>query len=237
MHILCFKVTKFSQLHYITLFVYNITWYFIRCWNYQNRTYMPLSSPIGQPNTRLLSWSVVFEKYCETNCPCYEIHTVVKKHDFDVFCVCETWLGDQYKNDDMFIPRYSKFRKYRINTKGGGVCINVKDHLVVKTKNDLMFDEVGAIWLELNQGGQRNFLIFCIYRLPSSSQEYYSKIVDIYEKAQLDDFLIISMGDLNYDYNLMNLYLTTPFIILRWLTIWNNELYSQQERQLKIIPR
>ena len=65
-----------------------------------------------------------------------------------------------------------------------------------------MFDEVEAIWLELNLGGQRNCLISCIYRPPSSSQVYYSKIVDMYEKAQLDDFPIISMGDLNYDYKL-----------------------------------
>ena len=62
-----------------------------------------------------------------------------------------------------------------------------------------MFDEVEAIWLELNLGGQRNCLISCINRPPSSSQVYYSKIVDMYEKAQLDDFPIISMGDLNYD--------------------------------------
>ena len=131
-----------------------------------------------------------------------EIHTVVKKHDFDVFCVCETWLGDQYKNNDVSIPGYNIFRKDRSDTKGGGVCIYVKDHFVVKTRNDLMFDEVEAIWLELNLGGQRNCLISCLYRPPSSSQIYYSKIVDMYEKAQLDDFPIISMGDLNYDYKL-----------------------------------
>ena len=74
-----------------------------------------------------------------------EIHTVVKKHDFDVFCVCETWLGDQYKNNDVSIPGYNIFRKDRSDTKGGGVCIYVKDHFVVKTRNDLMFDEVEAI--------------------------------------------------------------------------------------------
>ena len=63
-----------------------------------------------------------------------------------------------------------------------------------------MFDEVEAIWLELNQGGQRNCIISCIYRPQSSSQEYYSKIVDVYEKAQLDNNPMISMGDLNHDY-------------------------------------
>ena len=64
-----------------------------------------------------------------------------------------------------------------------------------------MFDEVEAIWLELNVKGQR-CLISCIYRPPSSSQAYYNKIIDMYERAQLDDIPIISLGDLNYDYKL-----------------------------------
>ena len=63
-----------------------------------------------------------------------------------------------------------------------------------------MFDEIEAIWLELNEGDKRCSLISCIYRPPSSSQAYYSQAVDMYERAQLDDIPIISMGDLNYDY-------------------------------------
>ena len=45
-------------------------------------------------------------------------------------------------------------------------------------------------------------LISCIYRPPSSYQAYYNKIIDMYERAQLDDIPIMSMGDLNYDYRL-----------------------------------
>ena len=65
-----------------------------------------------------------------------------------------------------------------------------------------MFDEIEAVWLELNEGDKRCCLISCIYRPPSSSQAYYSKAVDMYERAQLDDIPIISVGDLNYDYKL-----------------------------------
>ena len=64
-----------------------------------------------------------------------------------------------------------------------------------------MFDEVEAIWLELNEKCQR-CLISCIYWPPSSSQAYYNKIIDMYERAQLDDIPIISMGALNHDYKL-----------------------------------
>ena len=83
-----------------------------------------------------------------------------------------------------------------------------------------MFDKVEAIWLELNESDLRSCVISCIYRPPSSSQEYYSKIVDMYGKAQLDDFPIVSMGDLNYDYKLDESLSNNPiYIILKWLII------------------
>ena len=131
-----------------------------------------------------------------------EINAVVVKHDFDVFCVSETWLGEQFKDNDLEIPDYNIYRKDRVDALGGGVCIYIKNHITVKIRRDLMFDEIEAIWLELNEGDKRCCLISCIYRPPSSSQAYYSKVVDMYERAQLDDIPIISMGDLNYDYKL-----------------------------------
>ena len=79
--------------------------------------------------------------------------------------------------------------------------VSGKHGFTVKIRNGLMFDEVEAIWLELNENGQR-YLISCIYRPPSSSQAYYNEIIDMYERAQLDDIPIISMGDLNYYYKL-----------------------------------
>ena len=131
-----------------------------------------------------------------------EINDVVVKHDFDVFCVSETWLGERFKGKDVGIPDYNIYRKDRVEALGGGVCIYIKNHLTVKVRKDLMFDEIEAVWLELNEGDKICCLISCIYRPPSSSQAYYSKVVDMYERAQLDDIPIISMGDLNYDYKL-----------------------------------
>ena len=124
------------------------------------------------------------------------------KHDCDVFCVSETWLGEQFKDNDLEIPDYNIYRKDRVDALGGGVCIYIKNHVAVKIRKDIMFDEIEALWLELNEGDKRCCLISCIYRPPSSSQAYYSKVVDMYERAQLDDIPIISMGDLNYDYKL-----------------------------------
>ena len=131
-----------------------------------------------------------------------EINAVVVKQDFDVLCVSDMWLGEQFKDNDLEIPDYYIYRKDRVDALGGGVCIYIKNHLTVKIRKDLMFDAIEAIWLELNEGDKRCCLISCIYRPPSSSQAHYSKEVDMYERAQLDDIPIISMGDLNYDYKL-----------------------------------
>ena len=42
-----------------------------------------------------------------------EINAVVVKHDCDVFCVRETWLGEQIKDNDWEIPDYNIYRKDR----------------------------------------------------------------------------------------------------------------------------
>ena len=71
-----------------------------------------------------------------------EIISVVVKHDSDVFCVSETWLGEQFKDNDLKIPDFNLYRKDRVDALGGGVCIYSKNHLTVKIRKDLMFDEI-----------------------------------------------------------------------------------------------
>ena len=60
--------------------------------------------------------------------------------------------------------------------------------------------------------------VACIYRPPSSSQAYYCKVVDMYERAQLDDIPIISMGDLNDDYKLDGSLSNNSIHYIKWLT-------------------
>ena len=42
-------------------------------------------------------------------------------------------------------------------------CIDMKNHLTVMVRKCLMFDEVHAIWLKLNEGDKGCCLISCIY--------------------------------------------------------------------------
>ena len=116
----------------------------------------------------------------------------------------------QYINDDeIYIPGYNIFRKDRTTGIGGGVCIYVKDRMQVNLRDDLMFENVEAIWIQMGQGGTK-YLISCIYRPPSATLEYYERIVDMFECASMTEYPVISLGDLNFNYILDGTYSTNP---------------------------
>ena len=73
------------------------------------------------------------------------------------------------------IEGYSLFRKDRNSGRGGGVCVYIKNYHEVKLRNDLMSDEIDAIWVEITIE-KVNYLTCIVYRPPSAHTEYYEKI-------------------------------------------------------------
>ena len=73
-----------------------------------------------------------------------------------------------------------------------------------------MFENIEAIWAEIRQG-DAEYLLSCIYRTPSATNEYYERIVDMFESARMTEFAVIPSGDLNFDY-VMNKTLSTNHI-------------------------
>ena len=63
--------------------------------------------------------------------------------------------------------------------------------------HDLMFNDVEALWGELNVGS-KIVPILVIYRPPSKGFSYFNDILDMIEKPLT--ILMILLGDLNYDY-------------------------------------
>ena len=128
-----------------------------------------------------------------------EIRCIVDKNNFDIFCVSETLLHQYIKDDEIYIPRYNIFRKDRTTGIRGGVCIYVKDTMQVNLRDDIMFDNVEAIWVQIGQGDTK-YLVSCIYMPPSATLEYYERIVDMFECARMTEYPVISLGDLNFNY-------------------------------------
>ena len=102
-------------------------------------------------------------------------------------------------DSEIAIEGYRVYRKDRSNSIGGGVCLYVKNEHNFTVCHDLMFDDVEALWGELNVDSQK-LLISVIYRPPSMGSSYFNDILDMIEKASNKESDMILMGDLNYDY-------------------------------------
>ena len=130
-----------------------------------------------------------------------QIRHIVTKHDYDIFGVSETWLDSNIPDMEAHIEGYSLFRKDRNSGRGGGVCVYIKNYHEVKLRNDLMSDEIDAIWVEITIE-KVNYLTCIVYRPPSAHTEYYEKILDMLDKVDAEEKDNFIMGDLNFDYKL-----------------------------------
>ena len=130
-----------------------------------------------------------------------QIRHIISKHDYDIFGVSETWLDCNIPDSELGIDGYTLFRKDRNSGRGGGVCVYVKCCHDVILREDLMIDDVDAIWIEI-MVGKINYLISVVYRPPSAHADYYEKILDMLDKVETEEKDNFIMGDLNFDYKL-----------------------------------
>ena len=70
--------------------------------------------------------------------------------NFDIFAGSESWLNDTIIDSEIAIEGYQVYRKDRPNSIGGGVCLYVKNEYDFTVCHDLMFNDVEALWGELN---------------------------------------------------------------------------------------
>ncbi len=56
-----------------------------------------------------------------------EIQQVAELNNVNAICITETRLSPNVPVSSVAIPRYNLFRKDRLNTTGGGVCIYLKE--------------------------------------------------------------------------------------------------------------
>ena len=129
-----------------------------------------------------------------TKLECFEAECI----GYDIICVSETWLNDTISNDDIHIPTYHPpIRKDRTGKRGGGVCIYVRDNLIVKSRPDLEIQGLEAVWAEVRNANYK-LLVCAMYRPPKSSVEYWNLIEDSITEAKSTNIRnIFILGDLN----------------------------------------
>ena len=128
-----------------------------------------------------------------------EIRCILNSCNFDVFAVCESWLNQTIMDSEIVVDGYTVHRKDRPNSIGGGVCLYVKNDYTFTVSNDLMFDDVKALWGELKLDSI-NLLISVTYRSPSSGSIYFDSLLDMIENASKKELDMIILGDMNYAY-------------------------------------
>ena len=143
------------------------------------------------------------------------ISYILSQSKLDIFCITESWLDESILDSEVQVSGYVIERKDR-NRQGGGVLLYIKESIKYARRSDISgaSPAVENVWIEVkcskNTVNIDSVLLGCFYRPPSSDTEYFDGILDIMEKASLDDKHIVILGDLNYDYEFNESLSTNP---------------------------
>ncbi|MEW8547323.1 MAG: endonuclease/exonuclease/phosphatase family protein, partial [Candidatus Thiodiazotropha sp.] len=121
--------------------------------------------------------------------------------NIDILCLCETFLNEQFSDDELKIDGFDFIRKDR-QAQGGGLIIYFKSYLSCSHRVDLETNDLETIWVEVKNNKQKPFLIGYCYRPPSSTVDWIYKIENTIERTVSDQKEVILLGDFNF--NLLN---------------------------------
>ena len=87
-----------------------------------------------------------------------EVKLLTNYQNIDIFCLCETFLNQQFSDNELQIPDYNIFRKDR-QSHGGGLIVYTKSNLACIHREDLETQDTEILWLEVKNNKQKPFLI------------------------------------------------------------------------------
>lgn len=123
----------------------------------------------------------------------------VSCNNYDIIGISETWLGEDSVSSAVDLDQYNFFQQNRIDRRGGGVGLYVKDTFRCRLLCSKILDHIEYICIEV-QLRSKNIIICVIYRPPSASlvtffEDIEELLSDLY--ARFDN--IVCMGDFNID--------------------------------------
>jgi hypothetical protein len=119
----------------------------------------------------------------------------------DVMCISETWLNSNFSDKFLKIDGYNLVRKDRLEKRGGGVCMYIRDCLqycILKTSRDVFDNKPEFIILEIIIN-KIKMLCSVVYRRPRGESincfiNEISTLLPKYEHCCI-------CGDINMDFN------------------------------------
>ena len=122
---------------------------------------------------------------------------------FNIICLTETWSSDaDFHSTSLYqLPHYKAIHfERKINKKGGGVLIYVKDDLKYKTRQDLCISDINCecLTIEIINKDSKNFLVSCCYKPPNGNTMNLSEhLINIFQHATSENKLFFILGDFN----------------------------------------
>ena len=112
-------------------------------------------------------------------------HDLHHTYNFDIFCLCETWLTPSVPDRLLNITGYNIFRSDRASNSGlsrghGGVAVFVRDTLdcqIVTPNAANEHSNLESIWLSV-AAAKQTFLIASMYRVPKNTSRQLTADID-----------------------------------------------------------
>ena len=98
---------------------------------------------------------------------------------FSAICLSETWYESQEEsqNSNYILSGYNFFYQYRQYSRGGGVCLFVKESFCCKTRQNLSIncDAIESLCLEITNEKSKNIILDLKYRPRNGDVEEFEK--------------------------------------------------------------
>lgn len=126
-----------------------------------------------------------------------ELKGIVAMEDIDIIGITESWA---YKDDSLLLELngFSMFRQDRLERKGGGVLIYIRDYLCCReVKFSSKPEAIETVWAEITHQHGKKLIIGNIYRPPNTcilqDQIMFGHITEACKSGE-----IVLMGDFNF---------------------------------------
>jgi len=119
--------------------------------------------------------------------------------NLDFLCLSETWLNKNSPSAALNIPGYNLFRRDRVKGKGGGVMVYLKNTIHC-TQIQLSNVNLECIGLTITLSSQMSFVMFLLYRPPSSTNAFYDEFKRLLKEYNSKQEVLL-LGDFNINWD------------------------------------
>jgi hypothetical protein len=153
----------------------------------------------GNPLSCLNNWNCYYSNLNSLVAKFDELLTNVLSGSPHIVLVTETWLSEYHDDSLVNLPGYTVYRRDRVGSRGGGVCVYLMDSVFCQFKVNILpctFHSSEGIFLLITLNNF-SLVIGCVYRPPNSLIECDHEIFLFLTNLFLKYKNVIVAGDFN----------------------------------------